>query len=80
MDLPTSLGLGGAAWAFGICSVLALLVICVTCIVLVRTDKTQAETNLKAFAEVIRSFRKQPKSQRSLSPPAAEKAELDRAA
>lgn len=57
MDLPTMPGLGAAAWAFGICGFLSLLAICVTCVVPVRTDRARGATNLKAFAEVIRSFR-----------------------
>lgn len=80
MGLPSTLGLGAAAWALGICGFLGLLAICVTCVVLVHADRKRGAANLKAFAEVIKSFRKQPTAVPLVSPRGSAEASLDEAA
>ena len=63
MDLATSLNvdLGSSAWALGVCGVLALFILCATCVLLTVTANNKAPEVLKAFADVIRAFRRRPR-------------------
>lgn len=63
MDLPTSVDvdLGSSAWALGVCGVLALFILCATCVILTVTSNGKAPEVLTAFADVIRAFRRQPR-------------------
>lgn len=61
------INLGSAAWAVGVCSVAGVLIVCLTVLVILR--RQDAVEVLKAFAEVIKAFRKQPKIVLSGDPP-----------
>lgn len=63
MDLPAvvEVDLGSSAWALGICGVLALFVLCATCVILSVTSQGKAPAVLAAFADVIRAFRRRPR-------------------
>ena len=76
LDPPTTvnLDLGSSAWALGICGVLALLIVCITCVVLARTSNGQAPDVIRAFAEVIRAFRRRPRQAGAISAEAGDAA------
>ena len=67
MDLPTSVDVdrGSSAWALGICGVLALFILCATCVILSVTSDGKAPELLTAFADVIRAFRRRPRPEGS---------------
>jgi hypothetical protein len=83
MDLPTvvQVDLESLAWALGICGLLALLVLCATCVILSVTSHGKAPDVLTAFADVIRAFRRRPRHRGSGDVDREESAlRLDRAA
>lgn len=63
MDLPTvvEVDLGSSAWALGICGLLALSIVCTTCVVLALKSDAEAPDVLAAFADVLRAFRRRPR-------------------
>jgi hypothetical protein len=63
MDPPNlvHVDLGSSAWALGICGVLALCILCTTCVILSVTSDGKAPEVLAAFADVIRAFRRRPR-------------------
>jgi hypothetical protein len=63
MDLPTvvEVDLGSSAWALGLCGLLALVVVCATCVVLALKSDAKAPDVLAAFADVLRAFRRRPR-------------------
>jgi hypothetical protein len=67
MDLPTSvdIDIGSSAWALGICGVLALFILCATCVILSVTSDGKAPEVLTAFADVIRASRRRPRHEGS---------------
>ena len=69
MDRPTSVDvdLGSSVWALGICGVLALLILCATCVILSITSNGKAPEVLTAFADVIRAFRRRARHEGSQS-------------
>ncbi|HEX5533956.1 MAG TPA: hypothetical protein VFX33_09480 [Actinomycetales bacterium] len=83
MDLPTSVNvdLGSPAWAIGICGVLALFILCTTCVILSVTSDGKAPEVLTAFADVIRAFRRRPRHESSQAVDGGESApQLEKAA
>lgn len=63
MKLPTviQVDLGASAWALGICGLMALVVVCSTCVILASRSQGHAADVLTAFADVIRALRRRPK-------------------
>lgn len=63
MDLPESVDvdLSSSVWALGVCGVLALLIVCSTCVVLSIMARGRAPEVLRAFADVISAFRRRPR-------------------
>lgn len=83
MDLPTSVSvdLGSPLWALGICGVLALFILCATCVILSVTSDGKAPEVLTAFADVIRAFRRRTRYASSQAVDGGESAsQLDKAA
>ncbi len=64
MHQPTviELDIGSSAWALGICAVVALSVLCATCVILSITARSKAPDVLVAFADVMRAFRRRPRN------------------
>jgi hypothetical protein len=63
MDLSAwvELDVGSSLWALGVCGLLALVVLCATCVTLSLTCRDNAARVLEAFADVIRAFRRRPR-------------------
>jgi hypothetical protein len=64
MQLPASIEItfGSSVWALGICGVAALFILCGTCVILSITSCGKAPEVLRAFADVVRAFRRRPRN------------------